>query len=72
MIFGKEVRESFVGEILHGSARVFGEQVERKPKFGRKFDQLAFDVARMLAKEHLDPGDSRLGLSIPDSHPLSS
>jgi hypothetical protein len=52
MIFGKEIGEGLVGEVLYASAAILGEHVERKPDFWCKLDQLAPDIAWMRAKKH--------------------
>jgi hypothetical protein len=52
MIFGKEIGEGLVGEVLHASAAILGKHVERKPDLGRKLNQLASDIALVRAKEH--------------------
>jgi hypothetical protein len=52
MIFGKEIGEGFVGEVLDASAGILGEHVEREPDLWCKLDQLASDIAWMRAKKH--------------------
>jgi hypothetical protein len=53
LIFAEQVGKGLVGKVLHVSAGVLGEQIERQPDFGRELDQLAFEVARLPAGEHL-------------------
>src|SRR3990170_3226942 len=52
LIFAEQIGKGFVGKLLHASAAVFRQQVERKPDFRRKLDQLALDVTRMGASKH--------------------